>query len=114
MVLQTKLQHLRSKAKFKKLIKNHEKVIIIAGRMCPVCSSMYPIFERLDEIHADIEIWDWDYDLQSADVIRDLPECEDFWSLPFVIYFKNGKVAEATAGKQTANEIKKIIKRIYK
>ena len=109
MVLRTKLQHLRSKAKFKKLIKEYEKVIIVAGRMCPICSSMYPIFEHLDEIHDDIEIRDWDYDLKSADMIREMPETEDFWTLPFVLYFRNGEIVEAHAGKKSSSDIKKII-----
>lgn len=108
-VLRTKLQHLRSKVKFKKLIKEQDKVIIIAGRMCPVCSSMYPIYEHLDEMYDDIEIRDWDYDLKSADIIRGLPETEDFWSLPFVLYYRGGGIVHAHAGKKTSKEIKKII-----
>ena len=104
MVLYTNLEHLRSKIKFEKLIKEKKKVIIIAGRnVCSNCRSMFPIFEKISLIRKDIEIRDWDYDLNSADVIRDLPECRNFESLPFVVYFKNGQVVEATSGKQTGS-----------
>ena len=116
MVLQTNLKHLRSKIKLRKLLKENKDVIIIAGRdICSNCNVVINIFENIDHItkildnSKKLNIFDWDYDLESADIIRDLPECEFFESLPFVIYFKNGKVINATSGRQTYKQIKEII-----
>ena len=49
----------------------------------------------------------------AAAKIKSLPECREFWGLPFTIYYHNGKVVKATSSIQSAKEIKDIIKDVF-
>ncbi len=46
-----------------------------------------------------------DFGISAAFFIRDLPECAYFMGLPFTIYFKKGKVVEATTSIQDKKQI---------
>jgi thioredoxin 1 len=50
-----------------------------------------------------------EFDSADAKVIRNLPECRSFAGLPFVVYYKNGKVVKATSSIQSRDQITKIL-----
>ena len=108
-LLRTNLEHLNSRAEVEKLIKENGKVVIVCGRMGPMCIPVYGIMEGLREKHPDIAFRDMLFDHPEADIIRNLPECRNFRGIPYTIYFKNGKVVKATSSIQDAKQVKDII-----
>jgi thioredoxin 1 len=112
-MLQTNLGHIESEEQLKELIENNEKVAVCCGRMGPMCIPVYGIFEILQEDYPDIRFRDMDFDIPAASMIRRLPQCRGFAGLPFTIYYRNGKVVEATSSIQTAKQVKTIIKDVF-
>ncbi|MHA1791416.1 MAG: thioredoxin [Promethearchaeota archaeon] len=111
--LRTDLNHIESKAELEKLLSENEKVVVVCGRMGPMCVPVYGIMETLREKYPDISFNDMLFDHPEAAVIRDLPECRTFMGLPFTIYYKNGKVAKATSSIQTAQQVKAALKEAF-
>jgi len=112
-MLQTNLEHIQDEEQLKELIENNEKVVVCCGRMGPMCIPVYDIFEVLQENYPDIQFQDMDFDIPVAAIIKGLPECREFWGLPFTIYYRNGKVVKATSSIQSAKEVKSIIKDVF-
>lgn len=109
MQLRTNLEHLNSRAEVEQLLKDHEKAVVVCGRMGPMCIPVYGIMEGLREKHPDIAFRDMLFDHPESDVIRNLPECRNFRGLPYTVYFRNGKVVKATTSIQDAKQVKDII-----
>ena len=112
-MLQTNLEHIENKEQLKELLDNNEKVVICCGRMGPMCIPVYDIFEILQGEYTDIQFLDMDFDIPVAEMIKGLPECREFYGLPFTIYYRNGKVVKATSSIQSAKDIKSIIKDFF-
>ncbi len=112
-MLQTNLKHIESEDELKELIENNEKVVVCCGRMGPMCIPVYDIFEILQGNYADIQFRDMDFDIPVAAIIKGLPECREFWGLPFTIYYRNGNVVKATSSIQSAKEVKSIIDEVF-
>jgi thioredoxin 1 len=112
-MLQTNLGHIESQDQLKELIENNEKVAVCCGRMGPMCIPVYDIFEIFEEKYSDIQFRDMDFDIPAAAMVKDLPECREFWGLPFTIYYRSGKVVKATSSIQTAKEVKSIIEEVF-
>ncbi len=112
-MLDTNLKHLETEQELKELLENNEKVAVCCGRMGPMCIPVYGIFEILEEEYPDIQFRDMDFDIPAAAAIKNLPECRDFWGLPFTVYFRNGKVVKATSSIQSAKDVKGIIKEVF-
>jgi len=108
--LQTNLHHIQSQAELEKLISENEKVVVVCGRMGPMCVPVYGIMEALESKYSDIKFNDFLFDHPEADVIKNLPEARNFRGLPFTIYYRNGKVVKATSSIQDAKAVKNIIK----
>ena len=108
--LNTNLHHIESKAELEKMIQENEKVVVVCGRMGPMCVPVYGIMEELELKHSDIKFNDMLFDHPEAAVIRSLPECRQFRGLPFTVYYRNGKVVKATSSIQDAKAVKSIIK----
>jgi len=113
LILQTNLEHIETEEQLKEVTENNEKVAVCCGRMGPMCIPVYDIFEILREKHPDIQFWDLDFDVPIAAMIKDLPECREFWGLPFTVYYRNGKVVKATSSIQTAKQVKSVIKEVF-
>ena len=109
MNLNTNLEHLTSKAQVEETIKENEKVVVVCGRMGPMCIPVYGVMEALREKHPDIKFYDMLFDHPESAVIRNLPECRNFRGLPYTVYFRNGKVVKATSSIQDAKQVKDII-----
>ena len=113
MELNTNLQHLSSRKDVETVIRDNSNVVIVCGRMGPMCIPVYGIMESLREKHANIKFYDMLFDLPDANIIKQLPECRSFQGLPYTVYFKNGKVAKATSSIQTSKQVKDIISEVY-
>ena len=108
-MLQTNLKHVTTEEDFKELINSNENVMICCGRMGPMCVPVYGVMEELEGEYNHVQFRDMEFDAPHAHVIRNLPECTSFAGLPFTVYFKNGKVVEATSSIQNMDQVKGIL-----
>jgi thioredoxin 1 len=108
-MLRTNLKHVLSEQEHKELIENNENVMICCGRMGPMCIPVYEVMEELEGEYPNVKFADMEFDLPDARVIRNLPECRTFSGLPFVVYYKNGKVVKATSSIQSREQITEIL-----
>jgi thioredoxin 1 len=96
-MLQTPLKHIHTVEEYQSLIREHEKAVIVCGRMGPMCLPVYDVMAGLEPRHPDIQFRDMDFDTPVAQqTIRALPEVQRFHGLPFTVYFRNGRVVAAT------------------
>lgn len=108
-MLYTNLKHLESAADHKKAISENENVMVICGRMGPMCIPVYGVAEELEEEYQHVRFYDLEFDNPESHVIRSLPEVRGFMGIPFTVYYKNGKVVKATSSIQTKDQITKIL-----
>lgn len=108
-MLRTNLTHVLSKDDHAKLLQENENVMVCCGRMGPMCIPVYESMEELENEYTNIKFADMEFDTQDAEVIRNLPECSSFRGLPFVVYYKNGKVVKATSSIQSRDQITEIL-----
>ena len=113
-MLLTNLKHIETEAEFKETVEGNEKVMICCGRMGPMCIPVYGIMEKLGPEYSHVQMVDMDFDISGASFIRNLPECALFMGLPFTLYFKNGKVVEATSSIQNEKQITGILDEVFK
>ncbi len=104
-MLRTNLTHILSEKEHSELLKNNENVMVCCGRMGPMCIPVYAEMEELENEYKHVKFADMEFDLPDAKVIRELPECKSFFGIPFVIYYKNGKVVKATSSIQSREQI---------
>ena len=112
-MLDTNLKHIETNEEIKELIKNNANVMVCCGRMGPMCIPVYGIMEKLESEYPHVRMVDMDFDIAAASFIKRLPECSYFMGLPFTVYFKNGKVVEATSSIQDEKQITGILNRVF-
>jgi thioredoxin 1 len=112
-MLDTNLKHVESQEDLKELLENNVNVMICCGRMGPMCIPVYGIMEELEEESSHVQMRDMDFDIPVASFIRNLPECSLFMGLPFTVYFKDGKVVEATSSIQDKKQITGILNKVF-
>ncbi|MDX9940621.1 MAG: thioredoxin family protein [Bacteroidales bacterium] len=108
-MLYTNLKHIESAAEHAKILSENENVMVICGRMGPMCIPVYGIAEELEEEYPHVKFYDMEFDNPEAHVIRNLPEVRGFMGIPFTIYYKNGKVVKATSSIQSRQQITAIL-----
>jgi len=113
MILQTNLKHVETAEQYETLLREHENVMICCGRMGPMCIPVYQAMIELESSHPRVAIRDLAFDTPDAQVIRRLPECRGFMGLPFTVYYKDGKVVEATSGIQSKEQVANILERLF-
>lgn len=111
MTLPTNLKHVATAQELTELINEKENVMVCCGRMGPMCLPVYDVMKTLEDSgdYDHVEFRDMMFDSPEAAIIRNLPECSSFMGLPFVVYYKNGKVAKATTSIQNMDQVKGII-----
>ncbi len=108
-MLYTNLKHIESAADHARIISQNENVMVICGRMGPMCIPVYGIAEELEEEYKHVQFYDMEFDNPESYVIRSLPEVRGFMGIPFTIYYRNGKVVKATSSIQTKQQVKSIL-----
>jgi thioredoxin 1 len=108
-MLYTNLKHLEKAADLKKSLSENENVMVICGRMGPMCIPVYGIAEELEKEYKHVKFYDMEFDNPEAYIIRSLPEVQGFMGIPFTIYYKDGKVVKATSSIQTMDQVKAIL-----
>ena len=112
-MLYTNLKHLESAADHQKAVSQNENVMVICGRMGPMCIPVYGIAEELENEYAHVKFFDMEFDNPESHVIRNLPEVRNFMGIPFTVYYKNGKVVKATSSIQTKEQVISILNREF-
>lgn len=110
-MLYTNLKHLITAADLEKAVSENENVMVCCGRMGPMCIPVYGSMEQLEKSgkYDHITFYDMEFDSPEAAIIRNLPECRGFMGLPFVVYYKNGKVAHAVSSIQSMEMITNVL-----
>ena len=104
-MLMTNLEHVESADLHKKVLEENENVMICCGRMGPMCLPVYDIMEEIQDKYKNVKFYDMDFDGPEAHVIKNAPECAGFMGLPFTMYYKNGKVVNATTSIQNMDQV---------
>jgi len=104
-MLYTNLKHIESAAEHQQIINENENVLVVCGRMGPMCIPVYRIAEELESRYEQVKFYDMEFDNPESQVIRNLPEVSRFMSIPFTVYYKNGRVVKATSGIQSKEQI---------
>ncbi len=112
-MLYTNLKHIESAAEHAQIINKNENVMVICGRMGPMCIPVYGIAEDIEDEYKHVKFCDMEFDNPESHVIRSLPEVKGFMGIPFTIYYKNGKVVKATSSIQTKTQITAILDREF-
>ena len=112
-MLYTNLKHLESIADHNKAISENENVMVICGRMGPMCIPVYGIAEELETEYKHVKFFDMEFDNPISDGVRILPEARGFTGIPFTIYYRNGKVVKATSSIQSKDQIKTILNKEF-
>lgn len=112
-MLYTNLKHIETADDLKKIINENENVMVCCGRMGPMCVPVYAAMEELESEYQHVKFYDMEFDNPEAHIIRNAPECRGFMGLPFVMYYKNGKVAKATSSIQSKEQIKNILEKEF-
>jgi len=112
-MLYTNLKHLESAAGLQQAVRDNEHVMVVCGRMGPMCIPVYRIAEELETEYPNVQFYDMEFDNPESASIRELPEVSGFMSNPFTIYFQEGKVVKATAGIQTKAQVTSILNTVF-
>jgi thioredoxin 1 len=112
-MLYTNLKHIETAADHAKIISENENVMVICGRMGPMCIPVYHHAEGLQKEYRNVKFYDMEFDNPESHVILDLPEVRGFMGIPFTIYYKNGKVVKATSSIQTKEQIVAILEKEF-
>ena len=112
-MLYTNLKHLESAAELNKAISENENVMVICGRMGPMCIPVYGLAEELEEEYRHVKFFDMEFDNPESHVIRSLPEVRGFMGIPFTIYYKDGKVVKATSSIQSRDQVTSILNKEF-
>ena len=108
-MLRTNLEHIESDQGFNDLLQNEENVMLCCGREGPMCLPVYDVMEKLRDRYPQVAFRDMSFDGPAAHNIKSLPEVQRFMGLPFTVYFKDGKVVEATSGIQNKSQVKQVL-----
>lgn len=112
-MLYTNLNHIESASQHAKILSENENVMVICGRMGPMCIPVYEIAEELEGDYKHVKFFDMEFDNPESHVIRNLPEVRGFMGIPFTIYYKNGKVVKATSSIQNRNQVTAILNEFF-
>jgi len=108
-MLQTAVHEIETAAELEKIINENENVMVCCGRMGPMCLPVYDDMEELEEERPNIKFYTMGFDTPEATPIRNAPMCQGFMGLPFTVYYKNGKMVEATTSIQNREQITSIL-----
>jgi thioredoxin 1 len=107
--LQTSLPEIETAEELKKLQDENENLMVCCGRMGPMCIPVYDIMEELEDEYSNVKFATMAFDNPEAAIIRNDQACKGFMGLPFTMYYKNGKVVQATTSIQNRKQITEIL-----
>jgi thioredoxin 1 len=112
-MLYTNLTHLETAADLGNMIAGNESLLVVCGKMDPQCVPVYRVAEELESSYPEVRFCDMEFDNPESQILRNLPEVENFDSIPFTVYYQNGSVVKATSGIQTNAQISGNINELF-
>jgi thioredoxin 1 len=112
-MLYTNLNHIETAADHAKIIAENKNVVVVCGRMGPMCTPVYHHAEMLRDDYQHVKFYDMEFDNPESYVVRNLLEVQSFMGIPFTIFYKNGKVVKATSSIQTREQIVAILEKEF-
>ncbi|HPF00536.1 MAG TPA: thioredoxin family protein, partial [Bacteroidales bacterium] len=79
----------------------------------PMCIPVYAVMEDLENEYSHVKFADMLFDSPEAHVIRNAPEARGFMGLPFVMYYKNGKVVKAVSSIQSEEQVREALEESF-
>ncbi len=107
--LQTTVHEIETATELEKIINENENVMVVAGRMGPMCIPVYELMEELEEERPGIKFFSMAFDSHEASPILNAPMCRGFMGLPFTVYYKSGKMVKATSSIQNRQQVTAIL-----
>jgi thioredoxin 1 len=104
-MLYTNLKHIEKETDFRKAIHEHENVIVICGRMDPVCIPVFRIAEELENEYSQVRFFDLESDNPESQMICGMPEVMGFTRLPVTFYYRNGQNVKVTSDIQSKEQL---------
>lgn len=111
--LQTNLPEIETAEQLKKMQKENPNLMVVAGRMGPMCIPVYDVMEEIEGEYPHVKFAVMAFDSPEAGIIKKDPACRGFMGLPFTMYYKNGEVAHATTSIQNRKQITDILAAKY-
>lgn len=108
-LLQTSIHEIETSTELEKIIDENKNVMVCCGRMGPMCMPVYDSMEELEEERTDVKFYSMAFDTPEAGIIRNAPEANGFMGLPFVMYYKDGKVIDAKSSIQSMQQITNVL-----
>ncbi len=108
-MLQTALHEIETAEELKKLQEENENLMVVCGRMGPMCIPVYDAQEELQDDYDNVKFCVMAFDNPEANIVRQDPACAGFMGLPFTMYYKNGETVHATTSIQSLQQVKEII-----
>ena len=90
-MLYTNLKHLETAADLKKAISENENVMVVCGRMGPMCIPVYGIAEELEEEYKHVKFYDMEFDNPESHVIVTFLKYVVLWAFLLLSIIKTGK-----------------------
>ena len=112
-MLYTNLKHIETAVDHARIISENENVMVICGRMGPMCIPVYRIAEDIEREYQHVKFYDMEFDNPESYVIRNLSEVKGFTGISFIIYYKNGTVVKATSSIQTKQQVVSILEQEF-
>lgn len=112
-MLYTNLKHIETEQVHQKMINEHNKVIIICGRMGTYSIPVYRIAEQLQVLYPGVKFFDMEYDNPESAFMCELAGASAPFQLPFMFYYKNGQMIHHTAGNQSSEQIISLIDSLF-
>ncbi len=108
-MLQTNLPEIETAEELKKMQAENPNLMVVCGRMGPMCLPVYDIMEELEDERTDVKFAVMAFDSSEAAIIRNDQACRGFMGLPFTMYYKNGEVVQATSSIQNRKQVTDIL-----
>jgi len=112
-MLYTEVPEITSDSELQATLSDNENVMLCVGRNGPMCLPVYDLMESMGPAYEHVTFRVMPFDLPVANAIRSMPEVRTFMGLPFTLYFKNGKVVEATSSIQNRDQVSAILEQRF-
>ncbi len=112
--LQTNLLEISTEEQLKQMMKDNENLVVVLGRMGPMCIPVYDILEEIEDDYPHVKFAVMGFDNPDGGIIRNHSACRGFMGIPFTMYYKNGEVVKATTSIQNYQQITDILNTNFK